>query len=80
MNELQVLPIVKVDARYGPLGGKYPERVRIAMADGTTQWYVKEIQQPQPSCMAAIENVRAMKAVIGCQSNKTTPENPEEAK
>ena len=48
MSELQVLPIVKVDARYGPCGGKYPERVRIAMADGTTQWYVKEVIQPAP--------------------------------
>jgi hypothetical protein len=48
VSELQVLPIVKVDARYGPFGGKYPERVRIAMADGTTQWYVKEVIQPAP--------------------------------
>lgn len=48
MSELQVLPIVKVDARYGPLGGKYPERIRIAMSDGTTQWYIKEVKQPEP--------------------------------
>ena len=39
MCELQVLPIVKVHARYGPAGGKYPERIRVAMTDGTTQWY-----------------------------------------
>lgn len=48
MSEVQVLPIVKVDARYGPIGGKYPDRIRVAMADGTTQWYVKEVKQPAP--------------------------------
>lgn len=48
MSELQVLPIAKVDARYGPVGGKYPERIRVAMSDGTTQWYVKEVKQPAP--------------------------------
>lgn len=47
-NSIQVLPLPKVDARYGPTGGKYPERVRIAMADGTTHWYTKEIKQPGP--------------------------------
>ena len=64
MSEMQVLPIVKVDARYGPLGGKYPERIRIAMADGTTQWYVKEVKQPSPACLAACENIRNMKAMV----------------
>ena len=64
MSELQVLPIVRVDARYGPMGGKYPERVRIAMSDGTTQWYIKEVIQPTPACLAACENVKNMKAVI----------------
>ena len=48
MSEIRVLPLPKVDARYGKVGGKYPERIRIAMADGTTQWYQIEVQQPAP--------------------------------
>ena len=48
MSNVQVLPLPKVDARYGPIGGKYPERIRIAMADGTTHWYMKEVTQPSP--------------------------------
>ena len=48
MSDLQVLPIVKVHARYGPIGGKYPDRIRVAMADGTTQWYQIESKQPAP--------------------------------
>ena len=48
MCDLQVLPIVKVYAKYGPVGGKYPERIRVAMADGTTQWYQIENRQPAP--------------------------------
>ena len=65
MSELQVLPIVRVDARYGPMGGKYPERVRIAMSDGTTQWYVIEIKQPHPSLSAANENIRELSKLAG---------------
>lgn len=48
MNNLQVLPIVKVHARYGPIGGKYPERICVAMADGTSKWYQIEQKQPAP--------------------------------
>ena len=55
MSELQVLPIVRVDARYGRIGGKYPERVRIAMADGTTQWYRIEVNQPAPFVREALD-------------------------
>lgn len=55
MSDLQVLPIVKVDARYGIMGGKYPERIRIAMADGTTQWYRKEVTQPAPVLRDALD-------------------------
>lgn len=55
MSELQVLPIVKVDARYSPLAGKYPERVRIAMSDGTTQWYRIEVTQPVPHLKQALD-------------------------
>lgn len=40
----QVQPIVKVCARYVP-GRKYPYRIRMAMSDGTTQWYEKEEKQ-----------------------------------
>ena len=61
MSELQVLPLVRVDAKYGPAGGKYPERIRVAMSDGTTQWYTIEIKQPNPQLMAALENIRNMK-------------------
>ena len=43
MNELQVLPLPRVDPRYRD-GGKYPERIRVAMSDGTTHWYRIEIQ------------------------------------
>ena len=73
MSEMQVLPIVKVDARYGPLGGKYPERVRIAMSDGTTQWYVKEISQPSPACLSACENIRNLTAMaVGYERKEKT--------
>ena len=60
MSELKVLPIVKVDARYSRNGGKYPERVRIAMADGTTQWYVKEVIQPVPFVREALDRFDEM--------------------
>ena len=58
MSEVKVLPLPKVDARYGPIGGKYPERIRVAMADGTTHWYVMETEQPHPQLAAAIENIK----------------------
>ena len=48
MKEVRVLPLPKVDARYGPMGGKYPETVRIAMSDGTVVTYRIDIQQPRP--------------------------------
>jgi len=48
VSDLQVLPLVRVDAKYGRLGGRYPERIRVAMADGTTQWYQIEVNQPTP--------------------------------
>ena len=60
-ENLQVLPIVKVDARYGPMGGKYPERIRVAMADGTTQWYQIEVKQPDPRVLKSIDLIRIMK-------------------
>ena len=48
MNEIQVLPLPKVDAKYGPIGGKYPETVRIAMSDGKVITYRIDISQPEP--------------------------------
>lgn len=60
MCDLQVLPIVKVHARYGPIGGKYPERIRVAMADGTTQWYQIENKQPAPVLKDQLDNFSSL--------------------
>lgn len=54
MSELQVLPLPRVDPRYRD-GGKYPERIRVAMSDGTTHWYRIEIQQPAPVLRPRLE-------------------------
>lgn len=48
MSEIQVLPLPRVDAKYGPIGGKYPETVRIAMSDGKVITYRIDISQPAP--------------------------------
>ena len=55
MSELQVLPLVRVYAKYGPAGGKYPERIRVTMADGTAQWYEIEVKQPAPVLKGALD-------------------------
>ena len=48
MSEMRVLPLPTVDARYGPMGGKYPETVRIAMSDGKVITYRIDMKQPAP--------------------------------
>lgn len=48
MNDLRVLPLPKVDARYGKYGGKYPEIIRVAMSDGRVIPYRIDIPQPAP--------------------------------
>lgn len=63
MSEIRVLPLPKVDAKYGPAGGKYPETVRIAMSDGKVITYRIDIQQPHPCFTAAMDNLDRM--VIG---------------
>ena len=63
MSEMRVLPLVRVDAKYSDACGKYPERIRIAMADGSTQWYRIEVQQPAPQVLKTIELIRAMNEV-----------------
>ena len=55
MNDIRVLPLPKVDARYGPMGGKYPETVRIAMSDGKTITYRIDIPQPAPILKGALD-------------------------
>ena len=57
MSEIRVLPLPKVDAKYGPIGGKYPETVRIAMSDGKVITYRIDIQQPNPSFLKAMDNL-----------------------
>ena len=49
MSELRVLPLPKVDAKYGPIGGKYPETVRIAMSDCKVITYRIDMEQPRPA-------------------------------
>ena len=49
MSELRVLPLPKVDAKYGSIGGKYPETVRIAMSDGKVITYRIDMEQPRPA-------------------------------
>ena len=49
MSEMRVLPLPKVDAKYGPIGGKYPETIRIAMSDGNVITYRIEMEQPRPA-------------------------------
>ena len=71
MSDIRVLPLPKVDARYGDIGGKYPERVRIAMSDGTTQWYRIEVEQPRPQVMETLRLIRAMKDNIYGGKGKT---------
>ena len=63
MSDLRVLPLPKVDAHYGPIGGKYPETVRIAMSDGKVITYRIDIQQPHPCFTAAMDNLDRM--VVG---------------
>ncbi len=55
MSDVQVLPLPRVDSRYGPMGGKYPERIRVAMSDGTSHWYRIEVAQPAPALKGALE-------------------------
>ena len=57
MSEIRVLTLPKVDAKYGPIGGKYPETVRIAMSDGKVITYRIDIQQPNPSFLKAMDNL-----------------------
>ena len=49
MSEIRVLQLPKVDAKYGPAGGKYPETVRIAMSDGKVITYRIDMEQPRPA-------------------------------
>lgn len=70
MSDIRVLPLPKVDARYGDIGGKYPERVRIAMSDGTTQWYRIELEQPRPQVMETLRLIQIMKNNIYGGSKK----------
>ena len=49
VSDLRVLPLPKVDAHYGPIGGKYPETIRIAMSDGKVITYRIDMEQPRPA-------------------------------
>jgi hypothetical protein len=60
MSEVKVLPLPKIDARYGPMGGKYPERVRIPMSDGKVISYRIEIQQPAPVFRERLDRFRKL--------------------
>ena len=48
MNDIHVLPLVNVAPRYGPMGGPYPETVRIAMSDGKVITYRIDVPMPAP--------------------------------
>lgn len=73
MNDLQVLPLVRVYAKYGPAGGKYPERIRVTMADGTAQWYEIEVKQPAPVLKDALDRFgeKCMKRAGDCSHQST---------
>ena len=68
MSEVRVLPLPKVDAKYGPAGGKYPETVRIAMSDGKVITYRIDIEQPHPKFTAAMDSLERM--VVGYHTKK----------
>lgn len=63
MSEIRVLPLPKVDAHYGPAGGKYPETIRVAMSDGKVITYRIEIEMPHPQVLDAIANIRNMEKI-----------------
>ena len=46
--ENQIPPLSNVVPRWDHDYGGYPDRVRLAMADGTIQTYWLEVKQPKP--------------------------------
>ena len=61
MSNIQALPLPKVHTIWEHPGiSKYPETIRVSFSDGKTIKYIIDIEQPHPSCLAAIENIQKM--------------------
>lgn len=61
MSEVRVLPLPKVTGLYDHDVSRYPDRIRVPMADGRVVTYVIDVQMPHPCLEAAIRNIRKMK-------------------
>ena len=58
MSEVRVLPLPKVTGFWDHDVSRYPDRVRIPMADGKIVTYHIDVEMPHPCFEAAMENIR----------------------
>jgi hypothetical protein len=45
------------------MSSDYPDRIKMPMEDGHVITYVREIEQPHPKCLKAVDIIRTMQ---GC--------------
>ena len=60
MSEVRILPHPKVFVDKWDADG-YPASIVVKMSDNTEMEFVREIKQPQPQCVKAVELIRTMK-------------------
>lgn len=61
MSDVRVLPLPKVTGLWDHDLSRYPDRVRIPMADGKVVTYHIDLDLPHPCFQAAMDNIKNMK-------------------
>lgn len=61
MSEIRVLPLPNVTGVWDYDASRYPDRVRIPMADGKVVTYRIETEMPHPQVMKTLELIRRMR-------------------
>lgn len=60
MSEIRVLPLPKVTGIWDRDVSRYPDRIKVPMADGKVVTYHIDIEIPHPCFEAAIKNIERM--------------------
>ena len=57
---IRILPLPKVTGFWEHEESDYPDEIRVPMSDGKVITYRREIEQPHPQCMKAVDLIRIM--------------------
>lgn len=61
---IQIRPLANTGAPiWDYMSSDYPDRIKMPMEDGHVITYVREIEQPHPKCLKAVDIIRTMQ---GC--------------